>query len=190
MGTQKLLLSFGKSTVISHVTDQVLASSVESVNIVVGHHAKELTRGLSGKPVSIIFNTEYQSGMLSSVRAGLRDIPKECQAVLVVLGDQPSITTDTIEQMIKTFALTSKGIVVPIYNGKRGHPILFSRIYCDEILTNFDDVGLRGILQVHPEDILEVPVTSPGVLSDIDYPQDYQCEIEEYKRRGESKTQK
>ena len=66
---------------------------------------------------------------------------------------------------------------VPLYNGKRGHPVIFSAAYRDEILTHYDDIGLRGLLYAHEEDIFELPVTTSGVLSDMDYPQDYQREL-------------
>jgi molybdenum cofactor cytidylyltransferase len=180
MGTQKLLLPLGQQTVISHIITQVLSGNIESVYVVVGHQAKELTNELSGQPVSTIHNPEYQSGMLSSVRAGLRNIPAECRAVLVVLGDQPSITAEIIKQMIQTFNSTKKTIIVPVYDGKRGHPLLFSTIYRDEILTKFDEVGLRGILEIHDEEVLEMGVTDSAVLSDMDYPEDYRREIEKY----------
>lgn len=184
MGTQKLLLPFGKKTVISHIIDQVLASRIEKTCVVTGHQANEVSRELSDKPVSLIHNSAYNSGMLSSVRAGLRNIPHECQAVFVILGDQPSITTELIEQMMKSYSLTKKKIIVPLHNGKHGHPLLFSTLYHDEILTNFDEVGLRGILRVHAEDMFEMNVSNPAVLSNMDYPQDYRREIEEYENRN------
>jgi molybdenum cofactor cytidylyltransferase len=177
MGVQKLLLPFGGKTVIAHIVDQLTASSVDEVHVVVGCQGKQVSRELSGRPVSIVNNSNYKSGMLSSVRCGLRAINKKCKAVLVVLGDQPSITSQLIDQMMQIFASNKKQILVPLYDDKRGHPILFSAAYCDEILTNYDDIGLRGLLYAHKEDIFELPVQTPGVLSDIDYPQDYQREL-------------
>jgi molybdenum cofactor cytidylyltransferase len=178
MGTQKLLLPFGKATVITHIVEQILASKIENVNVVVGHQPDEIRKELSGKPIEIVLNREYQSGMLSSVRAGLRDIPKYCEAMFVILGDQPSITTELIDKMIQAFYSSEKKIIVPLHSGKRGHPILFSKIYSDEILTKYDDAGLRGILQAHSDDVYEMEVLSPGVLSDMDYPEDYKRELE------------
>lgn len=178
MGTQKLLLPFGNGTIISHIVDQILASKVENVYVVVGHQPEKIEKELSDKPVQIVLNREYQSGMLSSVRTGLRDIPKYCEAMFVILGDQPSITAELIDKMIQAFYSTEKKIIVPLHNGKRGHPILLSMIYRDEILTNFDDVGLRGILQAHSDDVYEMEALSPGVISDMDYPEDYKRELE------------
>jgi len=177
MGVQKLLLPFGSKTVITHIVDQLTASSVDEVHVVVGCQGKRVSRELSGRPVSIVNNSNYKSGMLSSVRCGLGAMPKQCHAVLVVLGDQPSVTTKLIDQMLQTFASAEKQILVPLYQGKRGHPIVFSAAYRKEILTHYDSVGLRGLLYAHKEDIFELPVKTSGVLSDMDYPEDYQREL-------------
>jgi molybdenum cofactor cytidylyltransferase len=185
MGTQKVLLTLGKETVISHIIDQLLASRVEKIYVVAGFHAEEIKKELSGKPISIVYNREYESGMLSSVRAGLSSIPNECEAVFVVLGDQPSISSKLIDEMIQSFFIKEKKIVVPLYDGKRGHPILFSIIYKNEILKKFNEVGLRGLMQAHDSDVYEMNVSDPSVLTDMDYPDDYKRQIEKYENRDE-----
>ena len=115
--------------------------------------------------------------MLSSVRCGLRALPERCKAVLVAIGDQPSIGTELVDLMIRSFAAGSKKILVPCYEGKRGHPVLFSALYREEILTHYDDVGLRGLLHAHADEVLELAVTTSCVLSDMDYPDDYRREL-------------
>ena len=177
MGVQKLLLPFGGKTVIAHIVDQLLASTVDEVHVVVGHQAERISGELSGRAVSIVNNPNYKSGMLSSVRCGLQNLPEKCRAVLVVLGDQPSITTELIDQMLQSFAATEKSILVPLYKGKRGHPILFSSLYRDEILKRHGDVGLRGLLYGHSDDIFELAVSTASVLCDMDCPEDYRREL-------------
>jgi len=183
MGVQKLLLPFGSKTVITHIVDQLTVSSVDQVHVVVGCQGKRVSRELSGRPVSIVNNSNYKSGMLSSVRCGLQAMALQCRAVLVVLGDQPSVTTKLIDQMLQTFASTEKQILIPLYQGKRGHPIMFSATYREEILTHYDDIGLRGLLYTHKDDIFELPVKTSAVLSDMDYPQDYQRELALFKEK-------
>ena len=177
MGVQKLLLPFGGKTVIVHIVDQLLASTVDQVHIVVGHQAERISAELSRRVVSIANNPNYKSGMLSSVRCGLQNLPEKCRAVMVALGDQPSITTGLIDQMLQSFATTEKSILVPLYKGKRGHPILFSTLYRDEILTQYGDVGLRGLLHSHSDDVFELDVPTSSVLYDMDYPEDYRREL-------------
>ena len=177
MGVQKLLLPFGGKTVIGHIVDQLLASTIGDVHVVVGHQAGRISRELSGRAVSIVKNPNYKSGMLSSIRCGLRNLPEECRAVMVVLGDQPSITTELIDQMLQSYAATEKSILVPLCKGKRGHPILFSLQYRDEIITRYANVGLRGLLHDHPEEVFELTVSTASVLCDMDCPDDYRREL-------------
>ena len=177
MGVQKLLLPFGGKTVIAHIVNQLHASTIDNIHVVVGHQAERINQELSGWQATIVNNPNYKSGMLSSVRCGLQNLPKKCRAVIVALGDQPSISTRLIDQMLKSFAATDKSILVPLYKGKRGHPILFSMLHHDEIMNHYDDVGLRGLLHNHSDDIYELIVSDASVLCDMDYPEDYRREL-------------
>ena len=70
-----------------------------------------------------------------------------------------------------------RGIVVPTYAGRRGHPVLLAATYRDEIMTGYDQVGLRGLFAAHADDVQELPVSASEALSDMDYPEDYQREL-------------
>ena len=185
MGCQKLLLPFGKTTVIGHVIDELLGSELDAVYVVLGHQGDRLSEELSGRRVTVVFNLDYKLGMLSSVRCGLQVLPEQCDKVLVALGDQPAITSALINQMVQFSSTTDKGIIVPVHRGKHGHPVLFSTRYRGEIMTSFDDTGLRGLLQAHPEDILELPVSTPAVLCDIDSPDDYRRALASFESIGQ-----
>jgi molybdenum cofactor cytidylyltransferase len=184
MGVQKLLLPFGGKTVIAHIVDQIIESTVDETYVVVGHEGERVSRELSDRRISIVVNSEYESGMLSSVRCGLIALPQECRAVLVALGDQPSLTTKLLDQMVRSFKETEKKILVPIHNGRRGHPVMFSLGYRDEIMTRYDNVGLRGLLNAHPDDVFDLSVSTSSVLLDMDYPPDYQRELESTEREN------
>ncbi len=95
----------------------------------------------------------------------------------MALGDQPSITTALVDALVAAFPRCGGGILVPLHAGRRGHPILFAGRYREEVLTRFDDVGLRGLIQAHPDDVTELAVSDEAVLSDMDYPEDYRREL-------------
>jgi molybdenum cofactor cytidylyltransferase len=185
MGVQKLLLPFGGGTLIGHIAGEILRSPVDRIFVIVGQDAARVTAALAAAPgvegtghrIEIITNPDPGSEMLSSVRCGLRALPPDCEAVLVALGDQPSITADLVGRMVSAFRASARGIVVPVYAGRGGHPILFRARYRQEVLSRFDDVGLRGLRQAHPEDVLELDSPDPAVLSDMDYPADYRREL-------------
>ncbi|MBE3096646.1 MAG: nucleotidyltransferase family protein [Planctomycetes bacterium] len=180
MGTQKLLLPFAGRTVVGHIAGEILRGPISETLVVVGQDAARIAEALAGLRLKIVTNPDPGGEMLSSVRCGLRALPTDCDAVLVALGDQPTITSDLVGRMIDAFRTGARGIVVPVHGGKPGHPILFSARYRQEILTGYDDVGLCGLRQAHPEDVLEFGVASPSVLGDMDYPEDYRRELAKF----------
>jgi molybdenum cofactor cytidylyltransferase len=173
MGTQKLLLPFGGRTVIAHIVGEVLRSPIDEVVVVVGPDSAAIADALAGLRVTIVANPDPGGEMLLSVRCGLRAVPPDCDAVLVALGDQPTITARLIGRMIEAYRAAGRGILVPVHGGRPGHPILLRARYCDEILTGYDDVGLCGLRRAHADDVFEFRVPDASVLSDMDYPEDY-----------------
>jgi len=180
MGVQKLLLPLAGQPMIARVVDRVLRSPVDEVLVVTGRDAKLIAEALAGRRVRFVANADTQAEMLSSVRCGLAALPDRCDGVLIVLGDQPGITAETVALLIDAFRSGRGKIVVPSHNGRRGHPLLLSAAYREEIQTRYDDVGLRGLLRAHAADVFEVEVSSPGVLLDIDEPQDYERAAAEF----------
>ena len=188
MGVQKLLLPFGSTTVIGHIVDQLMHSVVDQVLVVTGHEPNRIAEELGDRSVSIVTNPDYKTGMLSSVRCGLQVLPQQCEAVMVALGDQPAITAKLVDQIVLAFARTEKGILVPVHLDRRGHPLLFAEHYRVEILTSFDDLGLRGLLRAHPNDVFELNMQTQAVLSDMDLPEDYRREIASLEENTERST--
>ncbi len=194
MGAQKLLLPFDGGTVIGRIAGELSRSPVARILVVLGADAARVVAALENESVlhntgrtrdffGFVTNPDPAGDMLSSVRCGLRALPPECEAVLVALGDQPAITADLIVRIVHAFYVSGRGIIVPVYGGKRGHPLLFSARYSQEVLTSYDDLGLRGLLQAHPEDVFELSADSASVLSDMDYPEDYQREQDRLRSR-------
>lgn len=175
MGRQKLVLPYAGSTVIAHIVDQLIAAEVERVVVVQGANKEDVEAALAGRKVQFIANPDISQGMLSSVRCGLKAAPHS-DAYLICLGDQPALRTDTVNKLLETHDQAGHhdgGIFVPVHKGRRGHPLLFSSVYRDEVLSEFDDAGLRGLLDRYADHVVEVPDPSRGVLEDIDTPEDY-----------------
>jgi molybdenum cofactor cytidylyltransferase len=127
--------------------------------------------------VTVVVNEAIDDDMLGSARCGLRALPAGCDAVLLVPGDQASITSSLVRRVIGAYANSGRGIVVPAYKGRRGHPLLFAAGYAPEVLSGYDGVGVRGLLRSHPDDVFELDVADPGVINDVDLPGDYEREL-------------
>ena len=177
MGTQKLLLPFAGQTVIGHIAGQVLAGGVRSTTVVVARDDRSVRGALVDRAVAFAENPDPAGDMLSSIRAGLRALAVDASTALIVLGDQPSITSALVRLLVDAGQSGGPGIVAPVYGGKRGHPMLVAGRYFEELLNYHDGVGLRGLLAAHTEDLRELPVSDEGVLTDMDYPEDYQREL-------------
>ena len=173
MGTQKLLLPFRESTMIETVIQNVLASSVENIMVVLGANGDKIKEVTGHLPVDYCLNENHEMGMLSSVICGFRSIPEQAGAALVYLGDQPGIPPFVTEAVIEAYNEELHGIVIPVYENRRGHPLLVDMKYRREIEKLDLEKGLRSLMHLFPQDVMEVEVDEPGILVDIDTRENY-----------------
>jgi molybdenum cofactor cytidylyltransferase len=177
MKSPKMVLPFGKETIIETVISNIASSNVDKMVVVLGSWKEEILQVIEKRNVNICFNDNYKQGMLSSVQCGLRYIQGAFRSVLVCPGDQPMVEKSTINMVISAFNSAGKGIVIPFCEKKRGHPVIISRKYYDEILNLGPSDTLRRIMDNHPDDIKEVETITSSVLKDIDTPDDYLNEL-------------
>jgi molybdenum cofactor cytidylyltransferase len=170
MGRPKQLMPLGDSTILERTVDNFLGSKVSEVLVVLGHKAEDMVKLIAKRPVTITVNPDYRAGMSTSIVAGLSLVSDRSEGVILALGDQPFVDSQTINQLIEAFGAHTKGIVIPVYQGRRGHPIIFSKEHRGELLKLKGDIGGRDIISQHPDDVLEVVVNCEGVLIDIDTP--------------------
>lgn len=176
MGRPKLLMSFGQSTILGQAIDNLLGSVVDEVIVVLGHGAEDVIKTLAAKPVKLMINPDYEQGMSTSITAGLNLVDSQVQAVMLALGDQPLINSQTINKLVKEFYNHDKGIAIPTCQGRRGHPIIFAIKYKEKLLELRGDMGGRQIVKDHPDDMLEVAVNCEGIFIDIDTEDNYHLE--------------
>ncbi len=173
MGESKQLLPFENQTILETVIDHIVQSTVDETLVVLGSNREKIEDVIKDLSVKSVYNPSYKEGMLSSAQKGFGSLPEEAEAALIFLGDQPKIPTSVIDQVIRAYHSSEKGIVLPVYDQKRGHPVLISTKYREEVAHLNHQIGLRELIHNHPEDILEVDLDSPSILEDIDTPEDY-----------------
>ena len=175
MGEPKQLLPFGDSTIIETITDNMLGSGLDEVIIIIGHESEKVRGKIQNKPVKVVFNPNYQEGMLTSAQRGVQALPEWADAFALMLVDQPFITPDLINRVVDAYKSTDKGIALPSYNYRRGHPVVFNRRYASDILAlKTESGGIRSLFKKNAEDIHYVIVDTNRVLKDIDYRKDYE----------------
>ncbi len=175
MGRQKLLLPWAGRTVIEHIIDELNASLVDRVRVVASDYFDELRARLQGEAVEVLMNPAADEGMLSSVRVGISEPPGD--GFMVVLGDQPSLSSKLVDGLIRCWEKHPQSIVRPKYEGLHGHPVLIPSEFRKHVLERYDEMGLKGLLREFPDRVRNWEINDPGVIRDIDTPEDYAQEI-------------
>jgi molybdenum cofactor cytidylyltransferase len=168
MGRPKQLLPFRGSTVLEQIIKNLSESKLDELIVVTGYQGERIAQRITDKQIKIAVNREFQRGIGSSIKCGLTQVSERSNAIMIVLGDQPLIEKHTINPLIQTFSMTEQGILVPIYRGIRGHPVIFDMKYRDELLRLPDDVGGRKLIKERSNDVFKVEVDSESVVIDVD----------------------
>jgi len=173
MGRNKMLLPFGDKLIVTSVIDKVRESGIKIIMLVLGAYSEEILKAVEGRDLNPVINNDYKKGMLSSVQCGFRNIPEDCGAVMVFLGDQPMVSADVARMLISEYKKSGRGIIIPVYNGRRGHPVLIDIKYREDIYGLNQGIGLRELMDRFPDDIEECNVKNQDILKDIDTLKDY-----------------
>jgi molybdenum cofactor cytidylyltransferase len=173
MGRPKLLLPYGASTILETVLASVQGASIERTIVVLGFGRERIEPRIRRFPVEIVVNPDPGRGMLSSVQAGLAALPSAPGSAFIVPGDHPDLTPAVFAALLAARQASGKGLIVPVFQGRGGHPLLLDLAYREEIFGLDPAVGLRRILELHPEAVLRIPIDEAGVLVDIDTPDDF-----------------
>jgi molybdenum cofactor cytidylyltransferase len=173
MGQPKMLMPWGRSTVLQTVISTIQAAGVTDVLVVTGGAHRQV-EALVGRSVQTVFNEHYAEGeMLSSLQLGLATKMREARAALICLGDQPQVQERSVRRVRDAFLKSNSNIVIPSYGMRRGHPWLVARPLWDELLAMQSPQTPRDFLNAHKKEIEYVNVETPSVIEDLDTPDDY-----------------
>ena len=175
MGSSKALLKMGEKSFAQHIVDVLIASRVLDIVIVLGADAETIQIQLNWFKGKTVINEEWKRGQLSSILAGLHAVDQEdLHGVFIWPVDRPLVSEHVIVGMLHQFWTKHKQIVVPVFRGRRGHPVLIGKSLFEDLEKSPMDIGARTVLWDHPKDVLEYQTEEDGVVINIDSAEDYQ----------------
>lgn len=171
MGQPKACLQWNNTTFLTTCVNHLRDANCTDIWCITGYFRDEIMSQHSDLPVQWIENPTPEEGMLSSFRCGVKQIAEDFDAVLLCLVDHPAITTETYTAVCSH--ASAETIIIPVYNGKRGHPTAFGKTFFDEIVHSDCPQGARTIIHKHTDAVREIAVNDPGIHLDIDTPAEY-----------------
>jgi molybdenum cofactor cytidylyltransferase len=194
MKVNKLSLPWGRETVFEHCFNTLLRSRVKEIIVVLNKRNERMKSQFekrsesATKKVTVTFNPYYKRGMSTSIHKGLQVIDPRSEGILISLGDQPFLKKRTINVLLRAFHQRKGEIVVPSFQGVKGHPVIFHRKYEKELLKLRGDTGGKPILLKYSKQIKTIPVRSEGIIKDIDTREEYQKALRMRRGRDEKRN--
>jgi molybdenum cofactor cytidylyltransferase len=210
----KLLLPLGQGTVLSHVLSATLTSQARPVILILGHQSMKIRASLAPyipslnansdttqDDIIMTENTAYARGMSTSLHTGIHILMQRneilargessfprCEGALVLLGDQPLITPSLLNQLIERKYATGKRIIAPLYNGKRGNPVLFDATLFPELLAVTGDEGGRSVIEKHRTDVSTIDIDDTQSWYDVDTWEAYQQVLHSWENKRDNEA--
>src|SRR5881398_2495466 len=171
MGSPKALLSYQGRPFLEHLLEVTSHRNVGVRRVVLGAHAEPIAKSVELKADEIVINEDWEKGQLSSIQAALRSLPPRTDGILLCLIDHQLISTALVQELIELFYTSKKPIVLPLYEGRRGHPVIFSAALYDELLHAPLETGARAVVWAHKGEIDEVRTNEEGCVLNLNDPE-------------------
>jgi molybdenum cofactor cytidylyltransferase len=171
LGKPKQILEWNGEPLIRHVIRNVLKSNLQSYYVVTGAYRNQVVNVIKDLPITIIFNPNWKDGQSTSVKAGIRAIHEDIEAVIFILADQPFVDKSIINALIDAYKQTKKSIIIPTVNHQNTNPVLFARTTFPELLNLSGDTGGRKLFRSF--DTFLLSWTDEKLIFDIDTIEDY-----------------
>jgi molybdenum cofactor cytidylyltransferase len=171
MGSPKALLPYQGRPFLEHLLKITTRPEIGVRRVVLGADAEPIAKAIHLQADEIVINHEWEKGQLSSIQAALSSLPAGTDGVLLCLIDHPLISAALVGELIEQFYKATKSIVLPVYEGRRGHPVIFSASLYEELLHAPLDTGARAVVWAHANDVLEVRTNEEGCVLNLNDPE-------------------
>jgi molybdenum cofactor cytidylyltransferase len=178
MGSPKALLAYQGRPFLEHLLEVTVHPKIGVRRVVLGVHAEPIAKNIVLAADEVVINDDWEKGQLSSIQAAIRSLPDfkggaapGTDGLLLCLIDHPLISSDLVNELIEQFYVTRSRVVLPKYEGRRGHPVIFPATLYDELLRAPVDKGARAVVWAHAADVLEVPTNEEGCVLNLNDPE-------------------
>jgi CTP:molybdopterin cytidylyltransferase MocA len=170
MGSPKALLSYQGRPFLEHLLDVARHSKISVRRVVLGAHAEPIAKEVNLASDEIVINEDWEKGQLSSIQSALRSLPPKTDGMILFLIDHPLISSALVDELIETFYSSGKGIVLPVYEGRRGHPVIFSSVLYPDLMKAPLDTGARSVVWAHAGEVQVVQTNEEGCVLNLNDP--------------------
>jgi molybdenum cofactor cytidylyltransferase len=170
MGSPKALVIYQGRPFLEHLLAVTKHPAIGIRRVVLGPDADAITNGISLAPDEMIINADWEAGQLSSIHAAMRTLPQDVDGLLLCPVDHPLVSSTLVASLIEAFLQTRAPVTVPLYQGRRGHPVIFSSAVFAELLQAPLEQGARVVVWAHKGEIQEVPTAEEGCVLNLNDP--------------------
>jgi molybdenum cofactor cytidylyltransferase len=170
MGSPKALLFYQGRPFLEHLLDVVRHPKIGVRRVVLGADAEPIAKEVNLAPDEIVINAEWEKGQLSSIQAALRSLPPQTDGIILLLIDHPLISSALVGELVESFYSSGKSIVLPVYEGRRGHPVIFSSPLYQELMNAPLETGARSVVWGHAAEVQTVQTNEEGCVLNLNDP--------------------
>jgi molybdenum cofactor cytidylyltransferase len=174
MGSPKALLPYQGRPFLEHLLQITTHPKIGVRRVVLGAHAEPIAKEVHLSAEEIVINDDWEKGQLSSIQTGIRSLPAGTDGMLLCLIDHPLVSEALVNELIEAFYKKHAPIVLPVYEGRRGHPVIFAATLYQELLDAPLDTGARTVVWAHAQEVLEVPTSEEGCVLNLNDPETLQ----------------
>jgi molybdenum cofactor cytidylyltransferase len=170
MGSPKALLSYQGRPFLEHLLDVAHHPKIGVRRVVLGADAEPIAKEVNLASDEVVINGEWEKGQLSSIQAALRSLPPQTDGIILLLIDHPLISSALVDDLVGTFYTSKKSIVLPVYEGRRGHPVIFSSVLYQELMNAPLETGARSVVWAHADEVQVVQTSEEGCVLNLNDP--------------------
>ncbi|MGC2527150.1 MAG: nucleotidyltransferase family protein [Candidatus Acidiferrum sp.] len=170
MGSPKALLSYQGRPFLEHLLDVARHPKIGVRRVVLGADAEPIAKEINLSHDEIVINEDWEKGQLSSIQSALRSLPPQTDGIILFLIDHPLISSALVNELIESFYSSHKSIVLPVYEGRRGHPVIFTSDLYEELMNAPLETGARSVVWAHSGQTHIVQTNEEGCILNLNDP--------------------